>query len=191
MDVMEAIKTRRSIGKVKPDPVPREKIDKILEAGIWAPNHHRTEPWRFFVLTGEGRRALGKVLVEIAKEGMDDPTEDENRKKLQRTEAKPLRAPVIITVGVVPSNQTRVIEVEEYAAVHAGVQNMLLVAHAMGLGAIWRTGKPCYHEKMNELFDLPANGGVAGFIYLGYPDMSDPKASRKKTVEDVTVWLDN
>lgn len=49
MDLFEAIRSRRSIGKVKPDPVERHLIERIIEAGTWAPNHKNTEPWRFFV----------------------------------------------------------------------------------------------------------------------------------------------
>ena len=62
MDVMTAIKTRRSIGKVKSEPVPKEMIEMILEAGTWAPCHHQTEPWRFFVLTGDARNGLGETF---------------------------------------------------------------------------------------------------------------------------------
>ena len=52
MDVLTGIKTRRSIGKVKSDPVPKEMIETILEAGTWAPCHHQTEPWRFLCVNG-------------------------------------------------------------------------------------------------------------------------------------------
>ena len=45
MDVFTAIRERRSIGKVKSDPIPEEVIQKVIEAGIWAPTHFRTEPW--------------------------------------------------------------------------------------------------------------------------------------------------
>ena len=47
MDVLEAIHTRRTIFKFKPGGVPKDVIEKIFEAGLWAPNHHLTEPWRF------------------------------------------------------------------------------------------------------------------------------------------------
>ena len=65
MNIHEAIKTRRSIPLVKDEAVPSELIEKILEAGTFAPNHFRTEPWRFFVLQGEGRVKLGNVFGEI------------------------------------------------------------------------------------------------------------------------------
>ena len=55
MELKEAIRNRRSIGKVKQDSVDKALIEEILEAGTWAPNHCHTEPWRFWVMTGEGR----------------------------------------------------------------------------------------------------------------------------------------
>ena len=59
MDVFEAIHNRHSQGKVKPDPLPRELIEKLLDAAVQAPNHYKVRPWRFVVLTGEGREQIG------------------------------------------------------------------------------------------------------------------------------------
>ncbi len=189
MDVLDAIKTRRSVGKVKQTPIDKELIYKILEAGTWAPNHFHTEPWKFFVMIGEGRRKLGMTLVEIAKEEMEDPTTEENLEKLKKQEEKPFRAPVVIAVAAIPSDNPRVLKNEEIAAVHAGIQNMLLVAHSLGLGAIWRTGKPCYHPKVKELFQLSMEDEVLGFIYIGYPDLENLKG-RRKPIDEKTVWID-
>lgn len=189
MEVMEAIRTRRSIGKVKPDAVEKEKIERIIEAGIWAPNHHRTEPWKFFVLTGEGRRPLGRTLAAIAKEDMADPDAEASREKLKRTEQKPFRAPVVITVAVTPETQDeKVVRTEEFGAVNAAIQNMLLAAHSIGLGTIWRTGKPAYHPKMKACFGLEEKDEVLGFLYLGYP-AADPAPPEKRAVEEVTEWI--
>ncbi|QZT32605.1 nitroreductase [Caldalkalibacillus thermarum TA2.A1] len=190
MDVLKAIRTRRSIGKVKPDLVEKDKIEKILEAASWAPNHHMTEPWKFFVLTGEGRRPLGRTLAEIAKEGMEDPDTPQNREKLKRAEAKAFRAPVIIAVACTPAAKPNVKKIEEQAAVSAAIQNMLLTAHALGLGAIWRTGKPAYHPKMKALFGLKEEDELMGFIYLGYPDIEPPLRTRTP-VEKKTIWIEN
>lgn len=189
MDIIEAIRSRRSVGRVKPDPVEKEKIETMLESATWAPNHFYTEPWRFFVLTGEGRRALGRTLAEIAKEGMDDPNSEENQRKLKKTEEKPFRAPVVIAVAVQPSDDEKVIRLEEIGAVNAAVQNMLLTAHALGLGAIWRTGKPTYHPKMKEFFGLGDNDEVVGFIYVGYPDLEGLKG-RRTAFDEKTKWID-
>lgn len=78
---------------------------------------------------------------------------------------------------------------EEFAAVHAAVQNMLLAAHAQGLGAIWRTGKVCYSTEVKELFGLTGQSEMVGFIYVGYPDM-EKEGRRKKGLSEVTKWLD-
>lgn len=190
MDIFEAIRNRRSIGRVKSDPVNRETIEKLLEAASWAPSHRKTEPWRFFVLTGEGRRPLGRALVEIAKEKMEDPSTEENQVLLRKSEEKPFRAPLIIAVAATPSDDPKVIPIEEIGAVNAAIQNMLLAAHALGLGAIWRTGKPTYHPKMKELFGLREQDEMLGFIYVGNPDMEQPQGKRIP-FEEKTVWIDS
>ncbi|MGD6801780.1 nitroreductase [Rossellomorea vietnamensis] len=189
MDIFEAIRTRRSMGLVKDEPVPEEVIHQLLEAGSWAPSHYRTEPWRFFVLTGEGRKPLGSVLAEIAKESMDDPSSETNQKKLEKTLVKPYRAPLIITVAVEPStDHPKVIDVEEYGAVFAAIQNMLLAAHGLGLAGFWRTGQPAYHRKMKKMFGLSEKGEVLGFLYFGYPKREAPQGKRKD-LSTCVKWL--
>lgn len=187
-DVFTVIRERRSIGKVKPDPVPQELIEQILEAGTWAPNHHRTEPWRFAVITGEGRKSLGKVLAAIALEGKETLSIEEMEEITAKQIANAYRAPVIITVMVTPSNDPKVIRQEELAAGHASAQNMLLASHAVGLGAVWRTGKQAYHSKMRTFFNLGSEDEVIGFIYIGYPDMATPTAKRVGVAEK-TTWI--
>ncbi|MDQ0902675.1 nitroreductase [Paenibacillus sp. V4I7] len=189
MDINEAIRHRRSIGKVKQDPVDKSLIEEILEAGTWAPNHCHTEPWRFWVMTGEGRRLLGKGYGEVAFAEADPTLSEEELSKLKSAqEKKAFRAPVVIAVAVTPSVKAIVPEIEEYAAAHAAVQNMLLTAHALGLGTIWRTGAPTYHPKMREAFSLVGKEELVGFIYIGYPDMEPPKAARVPFAQK-TTWV--
>lgn len=189
MDALDAIFTRRSIGVVTEQSPPEDLIEKIVEAGTWAPNHFRTEPWRYFILTGDGRKPLGEVLAKIAARGMDDSESVKNKEKLDKIRQKPFRAPVIIVAAVEPSDNPKVILKEEYAAVHAGVQNTLLAAHALGLGAIWRTGKPCYDDEVRKLFGISEKGEVLGFIYIGYPQREAPVGKRKKPLIEVAKWI--
>jgi nitroreductase len=65
---------------------------------------------------------------------------------------------------------------------------MLLAAHALGLGAIWRTGEPCYHPLMNESFGLRPQDKMLGFIYMGVPDMAPPQVKRE-SVAGKTEWI--
>lgn len=188
MDIFTVIRERRSIGKVKQDMVSRDLIERILEAGTWAPNHHCTEPWKFVVLTGEGRRFLGEALAAIALEAKDSISEEEREEITQKQISNAYRAPIIITVMVTPSSDSKVIRQEELAAGHSAVQNMLLAAHALGLGAVWRTGKQAYHPKMRERFNLNPEDEVVGFLYIGYSDMPTPKAKRV-SFEEKTTWI--
>ncbi|WP_040952640.1 nitroreductase family protein [Gorillibacterium massiliense] len=186
-DVLRAIRERRSIGKVKDEPIDRPILEQILEAGNWAPNHHHTEPWRFFVMTGAGRGVLADAYFQVAcqqaGDGMFDP--DELRRK---QEAKAFRAPVVIAVAVSPSAVPNIDKREEIAAAHAAVQNMLLAAHELGLGAVWRTGEPLYHPLMKEAFGLNGSEELVALIYIGKPDMEPPEGKRNP-VKDKTTWL--
>ena len=120
---------------------------------------------------------------------MDDPATEENKEKLKKVEEKPFRAPVIITVTVTSSDNPNVINIEEIGAVNAAIQNMLLAAHALGLGAIWRTGKPAYHSKMKQLFGLREQDEVLGFIYIGYPDIPYREGKRISFTQK-TKWIE-
>jgi nitroreductase len=189
MDLLEAIRTRRSIQKMKSAPVPQALIEQILEAATWAPNHFLTEPWRFIVLQGEGRKQLGKVFATLYLEKQREG-EGIDPDLLEKQVARAFRAPVVIVVIATPSPKNHVIPREEFAACCAGVQNMLLTAHALGLGAIWRTGPAATHPRTRELFLLEEREEVVGFIYIGYPDQSLPK--RKRTpFQNKTLWLND
>jgi nitroreductase len=185
----EIIRGRRSMGKVKADPVPKELVEKLIEAAVWAPNHHGTEPWKFIVMTGEGRRTLGQAHADITAESLPELADEERSQRLEKEVAKAFRAPVVIAAVCVPSDAPKVNEAEEIAAVHAAVQNMLLVAHESGLGAVWRTGDPAYHPTMKKAFGLEGREQIVGLIYIGYPDMQSP-IGRRNPGTTKTVWLE-
>ena len=185
--VLAAIRQRRSIGRVTDEVPPRELIERILEAGRWAPTHHQTEPWRFFVLQGAAREALGTVMGEVAAVGISDV--EERRAAAARAAAKPLRAPCVIAVAVEPADAPNVFEVEEIAAVAAATQNMLLAAHALGLAAMWRTGEVAYAPEIREFFGLSERATVLGFVYVGFAAMAPPVRNRVP-LDSVVTWLD-
>ncbi len=169
MSVFEVIRNRRSIGKVKPDRPPREKIERMLEAATYAPNHHLTEPWRFIVMTGQAREELGELLEQSLRQRMSDTTSEKARAALTKERNKPLRAPVLIAVASAPPNGPKVIDLENVAAVAAAIQNMLLVAKEEGLGAMWRTGDPARDPRVKAYFGLSPEEHIVGFVYVGYP----------------------
>lgn len=191
MDVLEAIKTRRSIRKVKDELPPKELIIEILEAARRAPNHFNTEPWHFTVLTGEGRAKLGKVYGKINQSGLENPDQAALDDAMAKGIAQAKRAPVIIVVAIEPSDNPKAKKVEEIAATACAVENMLLAVHSLGLGAIWRTGNPSYTDLMKQSFDVSGEGLVLGYLYIGYPEEGvAPKGPDRKTVDEIADWVE-
>jgi nitroreductase len=185
--LLTALKNRRSISKVAPEEPPEALIRTMLEAATWAPNHFMTEPWRFFVLRGDARRRLGEVMGVVCAEREEDAVRAEAAR--ERMAAKPLRAPYVIAVASEPDHREKVVEIEEIAATAAAVQNMLLAAEALGLGAIWRTGWVTYTPQVRAFFGLSDQATVLGFVYVGYV-ASPAEARARKPVDAVTRWLD-
>jgi nitroreductase len=185
MDVFEAIHNRHSQGKVKPDPVPREFLEKLLEAAVQAPNHYKVRPWRFVVLTGEGRNRLGDVMRASQKARHPEfPVE-----AFDKCRSLPLRAPVVVAVAVDKPSEAKVLEIENVAATAAAIQNLLLAAHALGLGAKWRTGEWARDLMVKEFLGFEPDQHLIGFIYIGYPEFESEPVPRP-SFADRTVWLE-
>lgn len=172
MDVLTAIATRRSVGQILADkPVTDNLIESLLQAACWAPNHHRSEPWRFTVFTGEGRKHLGAVLVKAAQ---SMPKDEQYEMRIAKAEGMTKRAPVIIAVHCAAGEAKPTPLWEEHAAVAAAMQNLLLAAHAQGLGAIWRSGVYTEAAEVQAYLGVKPEKGdrIMGFVYLGYADPS-------------------
>lgn len=186
--MFEAIETRRSVGRVKPDPVPRELVQKILDSAVHAPNHKLTEPWRFHVFAGKGRGEFAKARAELARimAGEEGEEEDLIPGRVNRERKKAFRAPVVIAV-ISLAGRDEVETLENYGACCAAVQNMQLTAHALGLATIWRTGPVAHHPYMRGFFDLDEDDSVVAYLYLGYPDVG-ARSRRRTPAGRLTAW---
>jgi nitroreductase len=188
MDVLEAIRTRRTAGKMRADVPPRETIEELLEAASWAPNHHLNEPWRFFVLAGDERERFGRAMAEDACRDLADPDGGQARALTDAQIKKATRSPVVIAVACEPPNGPKIVEIEDVAAVACAIQNLMLAAHARGLATKWSTGLPARSEHLKRYFGLTPSHQILGYIYLGYPDEPARGASRTPHHEK-TTWL--
>jgi nitroreductase len=185
MDLFDAIHGRLSVGKVKPDEVSKEAIQKLLSAAVQAPNHYKIRPWRFVVLTGDARERLGEVMAN----SLNNEHPEYPPAAFDKERNKPMRSPVLIAVGVDKPIEEKVIEVENICAAAAAVENLLLAAHAEGLGAKWRTGSPAEDPAVKQFLGFEPDQHLIGFIYIGYPEtVTEPK--KRPSFEDRTVWMD-
>lgn len=189
MESIEAIHTRQSVSKVKPDPVPREVIEKLLSAAVQAPNHYKVRPWRFVVLTGKAREKLGEVMAQAFLDKLPDLPLDAQEKALEKERSKPLRSPLLIAVGVDKPVESKVIEIENVCATAAACQNLLLVAHDLGLAAKWRTGEPARDPKVKRFLGFEPDQHLIAFLYIGYPEF-EPEPVERPSFEDRTRWMD-
>ena len=164
MEVFEAIKGRRSVRKYKKDSVPEELILKILDAGRWAPSASNVQPWSFIVLKDvEVKRRVAEVTT------------------YGRFLAD---APLGIVVVIDPAVSYRSGGVEDGAI---ATQNMLLAAHALGLGTCWiGSYNSTYEESVKEILEIPKNRRVLSIISIGYPAES-PTKTRKELREIVSI----
>jgi nitroreductase len=185
MELIKAIFTRQSISKVSQDPIPRELIVKILDAAATAPNHHRIRPWRFVVLTGNARLRLGDLMAQTLIQRNADATPEQ----IEIERKKPLRAPVLIAVGVDKPTQPKSIDIENICACAAAVQNLLLAAHDCGLGAFWRTGSAVEDAGIKTFLGFEMDQHVIAIVYLGYPE-NEPANPERPLSADRTRWIE-
>ncbi len=187
--IARALRERRSIKlkHLRPDPVPLDVVGQMLEAANWAPNHGRTEPWRFVVFTGEGRRRLGEAFGEAYRRSTPPERFDPAGYTAQRD--KVWGAPVWIAIGMVPGLNPKIPEFEDTIAVGCAVHNMQLVACAHGLGSQWTSGLTALHPHTAEVVGFEPPTRLLGFLYIGYPAVDWPRGERGP-IADKVRWVE-
>ncbi|MPY92248.1 MAG: nitroreductase [Acidimicrobiia bacterium] len=164
------VRARRTSLKVDPErPVPPELVERLCRLATWAPNHHRTWPWRFAALTGDARARLGALIGDYQEAAGDPPA------RAEKSRAKYLRAPLMLVVACSPDPQPRR-AVEDRDAVAAGIQNLLLGATAAGLASYWGTGLVVDVPGVRELCGFAPTDVILAAIYVGWPLGEPPEA---------------
>jgi nitroreductase len=178
--VERVIRTRRTSLLVDPDrPVDPGMVQRLIGSAIWAPNHKRTWPWRFTVLTGDSRRRLGEAFSQVGAELGMDPI------KVEKQRTKYLRSPVVLLVWVGGSTDP-VRRREDRDATAAAVQNLLLAATANGLASYWASISDDFYPVAREMAGLDDTHDLVALVYLGHP--RGEAAVPARPVPDVT-WL--
>jgi nitroreductase len=187
MDMVETIIARPTVPRVKmTTPGPDEaQIQRLLAAGAAAPDHGVLRPWRFLVVQGEARRALGELFARAVRAA--DPSASEADVEKQRT--APLRAPLlIVVVAHIQRRQGKFPEIEQICSAAAAAQNILLAAHAMGFAGKWSTGKNAYDPTIKAGLGLEPDDHVIGFLYIGSYAAPQQPSPRPALAEVVRLW---
>jgi nitroreductase len=217
MDLLEAMRQRKSIRAFKPDPIPKERIEEIIKVAIQAPSAINLQPWEFIVVTGEEKERLSRRLIRAYKE-KQIACSPGNVKPLPKTYgkrgAKTLEmmkpffeemrvgidqfinegscnfygAPVAILLCLDDSfPKARMVDIG------LALGYLVLSAHEYGLGTCPIGLIVAYEDEMKDLLNIPENKNVVIGVALGYPD-GDIPINRFKSPRDelskFTRWIE-
>ena len=188
MDLWEAVRNRRSCRAFASTPVEDEKLEMVLEAGRWAPSTVNKQPWRFTIIKNQ---ELKQRIKDSCSKTVQFLHEVSGWKWLGRYTVDFLaQAPVIIAVTANPddagADKFLPGRGETYLmSCSAAIQNMLLAAHAAGLGSLWYT---LYDKKeLKNILSIPENMDLVSLVLIGYPEAPLNPVPRKPLEELVTV----
>lgn len=187
-EVFEAIRSRRSIRKYKPEEVPTEKLLCILEAANWAPSNGNEQPWNFIVTKGEAVAKVCKVFSDFAQEYIPKaPYIPEEQKAMMLKYSENFGgAPIHIVVTYKIFDNEEKTETALMAAC-AATQNILLAAWEEGLGTVWISGDTLRSPITREVLNLKETQKIASIIPIGYPAM-EPAVTRDEIHNKIT-WI--
>ncbi|HFD16846.1 MAG TPA: nitroreductase [Rhodospirillales bacterium] len=187
MDALTALLGRHTTPPVKMgEPGPDEAaLHRMLEAAAAAPDHGRLRPFRFLVVRGEGRTALGRLFAEALRAEVPGIPEAELEKQRSNPERVPL---VLVAVLRLQPDHPKIPEHEQIAAAAAAVQNLLVAAHALGFASKWASGRPAASAGVCRGLGLAENERILGILYLGSERVPQPPGPRPRPEEIAEPW---
>lgn len=213
MDLVEVIKTRRSIRAFDKKLPPRSLIRECLEAATWAPSATNRQPWEFIVLTGEPLDKVNQIISDNFalriqdRDAFGSPPEP---LKIRQQEIMDTLVQVATEEGIDPGEVfekslrffdapvavyflTYKSDDEQYhLSTAAAIENFLLAAHARGLGTCWLTVTVICHEEIKEHLGIGDDKELLAGIALGYPlggCRLNTFERKREPVDAITTWL--
>ena len=185
MSLSEAIQLRRSIKRFTDRAVSREQIGSLISAATAAPNHHLTQPWRFYILGPEARYAYGLALGDRKARKLEDP--EAARAVREKVAGEHRALPCMIAVAVVTNENPETRE-EDYAAVMMGVENLAIVAVEMGLGTHIKTGAIMGDPAARVAAGVGDAERIVMVVNVGEP-AEVPPPRKREPASSFTIWV--
>jgi nitroreductase len=164
MELLEGIYSRRSQRHFTGEPVARDQLVEIVRAGTWAPSGLNNQPWRFVIVTD------GSVRDRMA----------------ELTKYSRIVREATACLAVFIDREVMYHEVKDHQAMGACLQNMLLAAHALGLGAVWLGEILKSSVEVRDLLELPESLDLMAVVAVGHPS-EWKETSHRKEVEEVLL----
>jgi len=181
MDIYDAIHHRRSHRKYKADLPPREVLERVIDAGLWAPSGTNAQDWEITVMAGKVRndfvelisQAIHHLLPMMKKLQVPEQSQDLVMKFFKNLGGAPVV--IAVTIGKRPDDPANLTNVQSGAALF---QNLLLAAHAEGLGTCWMTGAHSLEVEILKFLGKEDKQLLA-ITPIGYSDKEPPVPPRK------------
>ena len=196
MEVLAAIKGRRSIRKFDAAPISHDDIEKIILAGMQAPSGKNRQPWRFIVVEGNAKTDMLKAMNNGLERETHKPKLQESVKYIagaKNTISIMEQAPVTIFI-VNPLNsmssfptdwESRFYEVCNIQSVGACIQNMLLAAVDLGFGSLWNNDIYFAYEEISEWLNIREQ--IVAAVSFGIP-AENPYARPRNNIAEMVEW---
>lgn len=176
--VASLLRSRRSVGKFLPDKPADDIIEQALELACWAPNHHLTEPWRFYLPGPQAQAAIVERNAQLVAARKGDTIADNKR---QRWSAVP--GWLVVTCQ---RSDNALRAREDYAACCCAIQNLMLSLGSHGIASKWTTGAVTRDDVFYDILAIDrAAEDVVSLLWYGYPD-SQPLSRRTDAAELTT-----
>ena len=197
-DYLPLLKGRRSVRRFLSSPVPSDALQRMLEAATWAPSSHNCQPWRFAVLTNpEIKAALADAMADELRHDLlaDGLPPEEIEAQAFRSRRRIIEAPaaILFCLDVTQGDQFPD-EARRQAETLMGVQsvamagqNLMLAAHAEGLGGVWVCAPLFAPRAVRRALDLPGEWQPQGLLLVGYPAQV-PSSRPRRTVAEITRY---
>jgi F420 biosynthesis protein FbiB-like protein len=193
--VFSTIKNRRSVRRFSSANVPRDVVQRVFDAAQWAPSAHNSQPWRFVVVRDlEAKQKLAKSMSAKWKEDLQKDgvapvvSEEATESSVEMFTAAPVLVFACLSMEDMDSYRDEARHQAEFVmgvqSVAAAVQNLLLAAHAEGLGGCWYCAPLFCPEQVRKALEIPEKVYPQALVTLGYPD-EKPRPPARKPLESI------
>jgi coenzyme F420-0:L-glutamate ligase / coenzyme F420-1:gamma-L-glutamate ligase len=198
-EVLEFIRSRRSVRRFQPEAVPSDTINQIIETALWAPSAHNRQPWRFAVLQNEeGKVQLADSMAADFRRDLlrDGLSTEEVERQVERSRRRIWEAPVVIVLCLDPAeldiypdpDRSRAEYIMAVQSVAMAGGALMLAAHAYGLGSVWMCAPLFAPATVVRVLDLPSSWEPQGMVLAGYP-AGLPAPRPRRSLSEVARFL--
>ena len=193
MDLFEAMDTNRAMRRLKPDPVPRELLEKLVHAATRAPSAGNSQHWSFVIVTNrEDMRFLGDILQRRLGQFSRDPEDDAQGRMMRAVRyliAHFHETPAVIFCCIRNAypNAATPVRATMWSTIYPATQNLLLAARGLGLGAAMTTFQAGAEDEIKAYFGIPDDVYIGSTIPVGYP-MGRFGPLGRKPIDEVLHW---